>query len=52
MDAPGVIHHVMNRGNATQHFALMPAGVWIYRIGGYQACGKWLKDSRERPLEL
>jgi len=26
--------------------------VWTYRIGGYQVCEKWLKDRRERRLEL
>ena len=38
--------------NATQHFAPVPNAVWTYRIGGYQVCEKWLKDRRERRLEL
>ena len=38
--------------NPTQHFAPVPETVWTYRIGGYQVCEKWLKDRRERRLEL
>ncbi len=38
--------------NATQHFAPVPAAVWTYQVGGYQVCEKWLKDRRERRLEL
>lgn len=38
--------------NAAQYFAPVPAAVWTYRIGGYQVCEKWLKDRRERRLEL
>ena len=38
--------------NAAQHFAPVPGAVWTYRIGGYQVCEKWLKDRRERRLEL
>jgi len=38
--------------NAAQHFAPVPDAVWAYRIGGYQVCEKWLKDRRERRLEL
>ena len=38
--------------NATQHFAPVPEAVWTYQIGGYQVCEKWLKDRRERRLEL
>ncbi len=38
--------------NPTQHFAPVPEAVWAYRIGGYQVCEKWLKDRRERRLEL
>jgi hypothetical protein len=38
--------------NAAQHFAPVPEAVWTYRIGGYQVCEKWLKDRRERRLEL
>jgi hypothetical protein len=38
--------------NATQCFAPVPEAVWTYRIGGYQVCEKWLKDRRERRLDL
>jgi hypothetical protein len=38
--------------NAAQHFAPVPEAVWSYRIGGYQVCEKWLKDRKERRLEL
>ena len=38
--------------NAAQHFAPVPEAVWTYRIGGYQVCEKWLKDRRDRRLEL
>jgi predicted helicase len=38
--------------NQSQYFAPVPAEVWEYQIGGYQVCEKWLKDRRERRLEL
>jgi predicted helicase len=38
--------------NATQYFAPVPEAVWSYQAGGYQVCEKWLKDRRERRLEL
>ena len=38
--------------NAAQHFAPVPEAVWTYQVGGYQVCEKWLKDRRERRLEL
>ncbi len=38
--------------NATQHFAPVPESVWTYPVGGYQVCQKWLKDRRQRRLEL
>ena len=38
--------------NEAQYFAPVPAAVWEYRIGGYQVCEKWLKDRRDRRLEL
>ncbi|MFH0872051.1 MAG: type ISP restriction/modification enzyme [bacterium] len=38
--------------NQTQYFAPVPAAVWEYQVGGYQVCKKWLKDRRERRLEL
>lgn len=34
------------------HFAPVPEAVWSYQVGGYQVCEKWLKDRRERRLEL
>ena len=33
-----------NRGN------VVPEAVWNFHIGGYQACGKWLKDRKGRTL--
>ena len=38
--------------NKTQYFGPIPATVYEYRIGGYQVCDKWLKDRKERRLEL
>jgi predicted helicase len=38
--------------NAAQHFAPVPDAVWTCRIGGYQVCEKWLKDRKDRRLEL
>ncbi len=38
--------------NPGQYFAPVPEAVWSYRIGGYQVCEKWLRDRRERRLEL
>jgi len=38
--------------NPMQYFTPVPELVWPYRIGGYQVCEKWLKDRRERRLEL
>lgn len=38
--------------NATQHFAPVQEAVWTYQVGGYQVCEKWLKDRKERHLEL
>lgn len=38
--------------NKTQYFAPVPLPVWEYQIGGYQVCEKWLKDRKERRLEL
>jgi hypothetical protein len=38
--------------NETQHFAPVPEGIWLYRVGGYQVCEKWLKDRQERRLDL
>lgn len=38
--------------NSAQHFAPVPDSVWNYQVGGYQVCEKWLKDRKERRLEL
>ena len=31
---------------------LLPLEVYEYHIGGYQVCAKWLKDRKERRLNL
>lgn len=36
--------------NPTQHFGGVPEAVWEFQIGGYQVCGKWLKDRKGRRL--
>ena len=38
--------------NKTQYFGPISAKVDEYRIGGYQVCDKWLKDRKDRRLEL
>ena len=38
--------------NKTQYFGPIPAEVYQYRIGGYQVCEKWLKDRKDRRLQL
>jgi hypothetical protein len=38
--------------NSAQYFAPVPAEVFSYQVGGYQVCEKWLKDRRERHLEI
>ena len=38
--------------NKTQYFGPIPPDIYEYRIGGYQVCDKWLKDRKERHLEL
>ena len=38
--------------NQTQYFAPVPAAVWLYQIGGYRVCEKWLKDRKGRKLAL
>ncbi len=38
--------------NPQQYFSPVPDEVWNFRVGGYQVCEKWLKDRRERRLEL
>ncbi len=38
--------------NAAQYFAPVPEAIWNYQVGGYRVCEKWLKDRKERHLEL
>ncbi len=38
--------------NKTQYFEPVPLELWEYQIGGYQVLAKWLKDRRERQLNL
>lgn len=38
--------------NKGQYFGPIPPNVFEHRIGGYQVCDKWLKDRKERRLEL
>ncbi len=38
--------------NKTQYFGPVSSDVYAYRIGGYQVCDKWLKDRKERCLDL
>ena len=38
--------------NKTQYFGPISPEIYEYRIGGYQVCDKWLKDRKERRLEL
>ena len=38
--------------NRTQYFGPIPPEVDEYLIGGYQVCEKWLKDRKDRRLDL
>ena len=38
--------------NKTQYFGPVSPKVYDYQIGGYQVCSKWLKDRKDRRLEL
>ena len=38
--------------NNTQYFDNVPLAAWDFYIGGYQPAQKWLKDRKERTLEL
>jgi hypothetical protein len=38
--------------NHDQYFAPVPENVWMFQVGGYQVCHKWLKDRYERKLEV
>ena len=33
--------------NKTQYFDNVKLNIWIFHIGGYQVCQKWLKDRKE-----
>jgi len=45
--APGKERVFINKG---QYFERVKLAVWEFRIGGYQACEKWLKNRRGREL--
>jgi Type ISP C-terminal specificity domain len=36
--------------NVERWFEDVPENVWLFHIGGYQVCEKWLKDRRGRTL--
>jgi predicted helicase len=38
--------------NNDQYFEGITEEIWIYQIGGYQVCSKWLKDRKGRILSL
>jgi predicted helicase len=38
--------------NETQHFDNVPQIAWEFYIGGYQPAQKWLKDRKDRKLEI
>lgn len=38
--------------NKEQYFTNVKPEVWEYQIGGYQVCEKWLKDRKDRTLNL
>lgn len=38
--------------NKTHYFGPVSPDAYAYRIGGYQVCDKWLKDRKERRLDL
>jgi predicted helicase len=38
--------------NAEQYFSGVPKPVWELHIGGYQVCDRWLKDRRDRKLDI
>jgi len=45
-----VSRHALQGGAKGQCFEAVPPEVWIFHIGGYQVCEKWLKDRRGRTL--
>lgn len=38
--------------NATQYFDGVPIQTWLFKVGGYQVCEKWLKDRKGRELSF
>jgi hypothetical protein len=38
--------------NPLQYFEGVQEQIWNYQIGGYQVCEKWLKDRKDRTLNL
>ncbi|MCK4329075.1 N-6 DNA methylase [candidate division WOR-3 bacterium] len=38
--------------NETQYFEGVSENIWVYQIGGYQVCSKWLKDRKDKTLSL
>ncbi|MDP2365245.1 MAG: type ISP restriction/modification enzyme, partial [Ignavibacteria bacterium] len=38
--------------NKDQYFSNVKPEVWEYQIGGHQVCEKWLKDRKDRTLNL
>jgi len=38
--------------NKAQYFEGVPPEVWGFHVGGYQVCGKWLKDRKGRTLTI
>ncbi|MFZ3175315.1 MAG: type ISP restriction/modification enzyme [Thiobacillus sp.] len=38
--------------NATQYFEGIEPETWVFKIGGYQVCEKWLKDRKGRILDF
>ena len=36
--------------NREQYFEGVPPEIWIFHVGGYQPCQKWLKDRKDRRL--
>lgn len=38
--------------NETQYFANVPQTAWEFYIGGYQPAQKWLKDRKDRTLDI
>ena len=38
--------------NETQYFENVPEVAWNFYIGGYQPAQKWLKDRKDRELQI